>query len=345
MRLHPVLRKLFPIFYGLLVYATIRLLQDTDSGIRFWNRTLFINILEVCISIGVAYLNIGLLHWHFGKKNVQIAGSKFTSAQFFRELLAVFVINGVLVNLILTPMAALTDDGLSVSDFVYINTIPFLYMLIYYGLWRSLTFLKAYIQHQLLVEKLTNDQLETELKFLKAQYHPHFLFNALNTIYFQMDSDVPGAKKSTELLSELLRYQLYDQQQRVPVSQELAHLKNYIGLQQVRVSKKLKLQIEFEEALQEQLIYPLLLLPLVENAFKYVGGGYTINIECKKTSNGLLFAVRNDCMAQTAKREDSGIGQDNLKRRLELLYPNRHSLKLSQQNGHYLAELELKFEQ
>ncbi len=72
-------------------------------------------------------------------------------------------------------------------------------------------------EQKLLVEKITNDQLETELKFLKAQYHPHFLFNALNTIYFQMDEDVGEAKKSVEKFSELLRYQLYDQRQTVPV--------------------------------------------------------------------------------------------------------------------------------
>jgi LytS/YehU family sensor histidine kinase len=218
-----------------------------------------------------------------------------------------------------------------------------LYAIVYYGIARSSTWLKAYVNNKMQLEKLTNDQLETELKFLKAQYHPHFLFNALNTIYFQMDEDVPGAKKSTELLSSLLRYQLYDQQQQVPIKQELEYLENYIRLQQIRASSKMKLSVNFDGCLTDQQIYPLLLLPLVENAFKYIGGDYKIVIEGGITDGKFVFKVYNDVPANMKAPDSySGIGLENLSRRLQLLYPDKHQLIAGREDDHYTAILQLE---
>ncbi len=223
--------------------------------------------------------------------------------------------------------------------------MPLLYALIYYGIVRSRTYLKAYVANQLLVEKLTNDHLQTELKFLRAQYHPHFLFNALNTIYFQVDDDVAGAKQSIELLSELLRYQLYDRQHQVSIKQELDYLQNYILLQKVRASKKMVLTTDFDEELTEQQIYPLLFLPLVENAFKYVGGKYHIGISAESIAGGILFKVKNDLPDNIQPNPDSsGIGIENLNRRLELLYPGQHKLTLGKHPDCFIAELELKYQ-
>jgi hypothetical protein len=338
------LRSIFPAAYGLLVYATIRLLQDTESGFHFWNRPLLLNSLEAGLSIVVGYLNIYMINRVCDHNDQRQSEHKLTSSLLWREILLLAGMNTLVVNLIFTPMASVTDDGLSWSDLVSINVVPLLYVLIYYGVIRSGKFLKAYVQHQLLVEKLTNDQLETELKFLKAQYHPHFLFNALNTIYFQMDEDVQGAKKSTELLSSLLRYQLYDQQQQVSIRQELEYLQNYIQLQKIRASKKMNLNVYFDELLADQQIYPLLLLPLVENAFKYAGGKYGIDITAKVSNDVFVFSVSNDVPAQMISPDNySGIGHENLKRRLHLLYPEKHRLVGGRQGDRYIAELELNF--
>lgn len=151
---------------------------------------------------------------------------------------------------------------------------------------------KTYEQ-QLYIEKIANDQLQAELRFLKAQYHPHFLFNALNTVYFQMDEDTAQAKLTVEKLSELLRYQLYDQYQPVPISRELAYLTSYIDLQKMRMNDNLSLYVYFDKNLGEQLIYPLLILPLVENTFKYAGGEYWIKIEARLKNTTLQFDISN----------------------------------------------------
>lgn len=339
------LKNIFPGFYGLLNYFTIRLLQDTESGYAFWRRPALTTTMEIVASILIGYIIILSVNRLCRYTDSKQTPGKLNPKSLTIELLLVAGISFLVSNLILVPFTALTDDGMSVNDFFTVNTLPLLYTVIYYGIVRSQTYFKAYVANQVLVEKLTNDHLQTELKFLRAQYHPHFLFNALNTIYFQVDDDVAGAKQSIELLSELLRYQLYDRQHEVSIKQELDYLQNYILLQKVRASKKMVLTVDFDEELTEQQIYPLLFLPLVENAFKYVGGKYHIDITAESIADGVLLRVKNDLPEHIQSNpESSGIGIENLNRRLELLYPNCHKLTLNKQPDYFIAELELKYQ-
>jgi len=203
----------------------------------------------------------------------------------------------------------------------------------------------AYVDNRILLEKVTNDHLQTELKFLKSQYHPHFLFNALNTIYFQMDEDLPGAKKSIEKFSELLRYQLYDQRQQVPVMNEIEYLQSFIDLQQVRSSDKLKLKVDTDKNLNGQLVYPLLFLPMVENAFKFIGGDYKLNIQTGLKDKQIIFRVENSVPEfESPAIRKGGIGLENLRRRLDLLYPGKYSLYTKKEGDTFIAELKLEYE-
>jgi two-component system LytT family sensor kinase len=337
-------KYIFPALYGLLVYFTIRLLHDLDVDSRFWKRSWALNIFEMSCSVLAGYLGIYLFEWLFRYYDRRWP-LQLNYKGVVRELIIFISANLVLVNSIFMPMAAFTDDGLSWADVADLNTIPTLYALIYYGIARSSTWLKAYVANKVQLEKLTNDHLETELKFLKAQYHPHFLFNALNTIYFQMDEDLDGAKNSIEKFSELLRYQLYDQQQQVPVLNELEYLQSFIDLQKIRSSDKLKMDIKFDKELNGQQVYPLLFLPLVENAFKFIGGNYKLAIAAQLLDDQIVFRVENS-MPQFAKpiSKSSGIGLENLKRRLDLLYPGKHTLLTTTDNDNFTAELKLHYE-
>jgi two-component system LytT family sensor kinase len=333
----------FPPIYGLLIYFTIRLVLDSVTGMRFWRRDWGLNSLEMATCIVASYALLYAfrrLFRYFDKRGQH----DFSYGRIAREVWYVFLVNELLANLIVTPVVASTDDGLQWYDVVDINTIPLMFALIYYGVVRSLHFLNAYVDSRLQLEKVTNNTLQTELKFLKAQYHPHFLFNALNTIYFQMDEDVAGAKKSVEKFSELLRYQLYDQQQTVPVSQEIRYLESFIQLQQMRSSEKLRLTVQFDGTLNGQQVYPLLLLPLVENAFKYVGGDYWIRIEAVADGSELRFVVDNALPADPAPEGPGGIGLENLKRRLALLYPGKHLFNTERQGDRFMASLRLNLE-
>jgi two-component system LytT family sensor kinase len=337
-------KYIFPACYGLLIYFTVRLLHDIDVEAQFWKRDWRLNAFEITCSILLGYLSIGLFKWLFRYSDRRWP-VQFTYHNLVNGLLLAVLGNLLLVNLVFVPMAALTDDGLSWADFVGLNVIPALYTIIYYGIARSRIWLNAYVDSKLQFEKLSHEQLNTELKFLKAQYHPHFLFNALNTIYFQMDEDIAGAKRSVEKFSELLRYQLYDQQQPVPVFQEIEYLQSYIELQKTRSTSKLQLRVFVDPKLTDQLVYPLLFLPLVENAFKFVGGDYQMQVRAWLEPGQIKFLVQNSVLEVVKSNSATGgIGLENLSRRLKLLYPDKHHLNIEWKKEVFNAELSLNYE-
>ena len=343
-------KYIFPALYGLVVYFTIRLLHDTDVGEHFWERRFYINAVEMTCTIMVGYIAIYLFERLF-KYYDKRWPLQLSYHGVVRELLILVGANLVLVNVIFVPMDMALHLGdwkpwwISWADIADINMIPTLYAIVYYGIARSSTWLRAYVDNKVQLEKVTNDHLETELKFLKAQYHPHFLFNALNTIYFQMDDDIAGAKNSIEKFSELLRYQLYDQQQQVPVINELEYLQSFIDLQKIRSTDKLKMEVTFDKALNGQQVYPLLFLPLVENAFKFVGGAYKLQIAAQLVNDEITFRVENSIpQFKQPISKSSGIGLENLKRRLDLLYPGKHVLLTTIDNDTFTAELKVKYE-
>jgi LytS/YehU family sensor histidine kinase len=271
------------------------------------------------------------------QKNRPVNGH--TLALEFGRLLLIAMVMATGISSLIHVLA--NDYPIGIDDLVIVNVLLSLFMLLHYAILRGNSFVKTLIEQRVVIEKIRNDHLNTELKFLKAQYHPHFLFNALNTIYFQMDEDVAAAKRSVEKFSELLRYQLYDQQQTVPVSQEIRYLDNFIRLQQTRTSEKLRLTTQFDPRLDSQQVYPLLFLPLVENAFKYVGGDYTLDITAALEPRGIVFRVVNDIPPDIpgSNRADKGIGLENLRRRLELLYPEKHSLTILKKDNIFSAIL------
>lgn len=336
-------KYIFPGLYGLLIYFTIRLLHDLAVDAQFWKRDWALNFFEILCSVLLGYLSIAAFESLFRFYDRRWP-HHLNYRGIVRELVLLVLANLLLAYLILIPMAAFTDDGLSWGDVADLTMIPTLYAIIYYGIARSRSWLRAYVESKVLLEKITNEHLETELKFLKAQYHPHFLFNALNTIYFQMDEDLPGAKRSIEKFSELLRYQLYDQQQQVPVMLEIDYLQSFIELQKIRSTEKLQLQVAFDPQLNTQLVYPLLFLPLVENAFKFIGGDYQMRVDAEVSNQQIRFSVENS-IPLISETKKGGIGLENLQRRLNLLYPDGHSLELKQENNYFKAVLKLAYEQ
>jgi sensor histidine kinase YesM len=338
-------KYLFPPIYGLVFYTILRLVSDLTNQDKFWRRSLRQNAAEIVGVILFSYLLTGVPHYFLRKcsaKTGQQPGSAIFG-EFGQVLLAAIVL--ATVASVVVHVAA-NDYPIGIDDLVITNVLVSLFMLLHYAILRGNSFIKAYIEQKVLVEKVRNDQLLTELKFLKAQYHPHFLFNALNTIYFQMDEDVSAAKLSVEKFSELLRYQLYDQQQTVPVSQEIRYLANFIQLQQTRASEKLRLTVHFDQNLDGQQVYPLLFLPLVENAFKYVGGNYQVSINAGLQDSTIRLEVENGVPADIPLKKvnkESGIGLENLKRRLELLYPDKHTLTAQKKENTFVAVLTLEY--
>lgn len=335
-------KYIFPAIFGLLIYTSIRLVTDVATGYKFWERSWRINAIEITVVVLVAFFSDWLLKRTI--RNFQKKEKTFSAKNVTVEFSKILLVGLLILNPVVYFIHYLTNDPPGPDDFVIANVVVALFLLLHYSIIRGNAFIKAYVDQKLQLEKIKNDSLETELKFLRAQYHPHFLFNALNTIYFQMDEDVNAAKQSVEKFSELLRYQLYDQQQKVPVSQEIEYLKNFIQLQKIRSSEKLKLAVHFDQTLKDQQVYPLLFLPLVENAFKYTGGEYSLNITATNGQDKIKFLVENSIPDYVPGTEKTGIGLENLKRRLELLYPNRYELTIKKDPGRFTAALALNIQ-
>ena len=193
------------------------------------------------------------------------------------------------------------------------------------------------------IQDINEEKLKTELGFLKNQVNPHFLFNTMNSFYIQAkkkDSALPEAILS---LSDLLRYQIYDTTKEfVPLTSEIEYIRNYLDLENNR-RDNLDIQIKSNGVDSQVKIAPLLLLPLVENAVKYSqktdGTRSIINISIE-VDDRISFAVSNTKgKVDQIKSPDSGIGLDNLKKRLELIYPDDHNFAFKDVDKIYTASL------
>jgi len=201
--------------------------------------------------------------------------------------------------------------------------------------------------------EVANEKVITELAFLRAQINPHFLFNILNTIYFQIHKENTEARASVEKLSEMLRYQLYEcTSDKIDISRELAYIRNYVAVQKLRMEAGTDLQLKLPAEIGSFMIAPLLILPLVENAFKFISNNKDpsknklyITIS---TEPGSVFKVniQNTYNIQDQAEQlqnSSGLGLKNLERRLSLLYPGKYSIINKRSENLYETTLTIQY--
>lgn len=191
------------------------------------------------------------------------------------------------------------------------------------------------------------EKLNTELEYLKSQINPHFLFNSLNTIFFQIDKNNTVARDTLTKFSDMLRFQLYEcNGHEMILEREIAYLKNYVDLQRLRRDDKYKIQFNVTGDTREFRLAPLLLMPLVENAFKYVShfpeGNNIVSIHIANDNSSLTMRVMNTKEIRVAERKDAGgIGLRNLRRRLELQYAGSHQLEINETRHEFEVILKL----
>ncbi len=197
-------------------------------------------------------------------------------------------------------------------------------------------------------KEIEKQNLETELKYLKDQLNPHFLFNALNSIYFLIKKDPDLAAERLAGFSDLLRHQLYHtSDEKIGLQQELDNLEKYTGLEKLRMPDDLKLILKLPENMNGELIAPFLLQPLVENAFKYVRrNNGLIDVAAELNFGKFEFCVKNNIEKDKLMNANKGgIGLTNLQRRLELLYPKKHKLIISENTGEFSVNLQILLNQ
>lgn len=209
----------------------------------------------------------------------------------------------------------------------------------------ALNLSKEWHDQRELIRKLELDKLTSELEYLKAQINPHFVFNSINTIYFQIDKHNIPARESLSAFSEMLRYQLYEcNGKEIPIEKEIVYLKNYVALQRTRKDENYTISFEVGENLNDFAISPLLFIPFVENAFKHVSHHphqNEVRIRINRHDNKVELSVFNTKENKTIVNGYTGIGLKNVKRRLELLYKDRHELVIENKPDHYEVHLTL----
>lgn len=192
---------------------------------------------------------------------------------------------------------------------------------------------------------------EAELKLLKAQIHPHFLFNTLNNLYGLTLEKSDEAPDLVLRLSKILDYILYRcDKKRVLLSEEINNLNNYIEIEKIRYSEKLKLDYVFQGNTANLKIAPLILLPFVENAFKHGVSNYTgiacVDIKTSLVDKNLIFKITNSKNSLIKKEENysKGIGLKNVKKRLDFMYPEKYILSINEDHENFSVNLTLQLE-
>ena len=186
-------------------------------------------------------------------------------------------------------------------------------------------------------------KLQADLTQLRYQLQPHFFFNALNNIYSLIEFDPQKAQQSVHSLSKLMRHFMQNSDQKqISLAEEVDFLQQYISLMQLRLTDKTTVQVDFPKQVPQLTIAPLLFISLVENAFKHGVSATTtttLSFSLKVEGNTVIFRSENTKIPTQESLYSSGIGIDNLKKRLTLLYPERHQYTIEEKEGKYIAQL------
>jgi len=233
-------------------------------------------------------------------------------------------------------------SGYSLYYYVFITILTF--VLLSFG-----KLIADAVQNQLRLEDLQKNRLESELKILRSQINPHFLFNALNTIYGMVRRTDLEAAKGVLMLSDILRYNLYEcNEPAISLNKEIEMIRQYITFTQLRHQNKNNIKFDITEDIGRQKIAPLLLIPFIENAFKHGliwdSDISWVNIKLFVSGNTLFFECINSNFKMHAKDivpDAGGIGLLNVKRRLELIYPGTHELTINDNDNEYIVQLKL----
>ncbi len=212
-----------------------------------------------------------------------------------------------------------------------------------------LRFVEDYFDNEARRTELENASLSSELRFLRAQVNPHFLFNTLNNLYYLAVNQSPQTPEVIAKLAGLMRYLLHDSNHAtVPLDKEVEYMRNYISLEQLRLNDQVPIAFEVSGPTGSVQVVPLILITFLENAFKHginnSGGASFIDVYLKASPAEVSFEVVNSKVVHSSKTvtESSGIGLANARRRLELGYPGRHSLAVTETDDVYRVSLSLK---
>lgn len=330
--------KLHHVLFWLLVFGIWFLLryEGYATPLLAFKITL-IKVLDLALMVYVTnYVLIPLLLY---KKRYVVFVITFIAMVLTSSFTKMYII-GQVVN---DPASFSLQENLKAR--IYDNVIPHFFLVIAGA---AIKFMFDQLRLQKKIANLAKEKAEAELNFLKSQINPHFLFNSLNSVYFLIDKNNPDARQALHKFSDMLRYQLYEANgERIPIEKEIDYLQDYVHLQQLRKDENYKVQFNCSPEVKNFSIEPLLLIPFVENAFKHIShktdGTNFVKLDMSRNNGYFEFEVENSREKGVYSTEQhGGIGMNNVKRRLELLYPGTHQLSIDDKANSFKINLKLK---
>ncbi len=330
---NPSLRWLYHVLFWMFIYSdeVLSFLGVTETMDDFWTVPLSL-VVDMIVVYTVMYILLPLF-LNTGKGFVFISVSLF------------FILLDCFIQMLLWDSLAFFDGEPAAYLLTFFLSV-FVSTGLIVGFSSGIKIFKNYILKEIKIKQLETDNLNAELVYLKNQINPHFLFNSLNNIYVLSRKDSKMTSESILLLSDLLRYQLYEcNHESVNLQGEIDNLKNFLELEQLRKDNT-ELIFEVEGNTLGMSIAPYIFLPFVENAIKHGSSannekGYLkINFNVKN-NNRLIFIVENSKPELPLITETGGIGLTNVKRRLELVYPDKYELDIENDKKYYKVSLSI----
>ena len=321
-----------------LFYAHVR--YDLVSRAGFAHYLLDI-VIRNCLIAFACYVNIYYLSPYYLKKKLYL--------RYLTTVLLCLMLCTVLQNIHYEWLYGIVMNDTNKQSFFNNTYYNFSVALFYMVFTMALDTSKQWFWQQVTLKRIQMENLQTELRYLKAQMNPHFLFNSINTIYFQIDKKNIEARASLQKFAELLRYQLYEcNEDTISIEKEIEYLKSYIDLQRLRKNSNHSINFTAGEDVKGFALAPLLLLPFVENAFKHLSNfddqPNLVNVNLNRQNGHFEFKVSNSKNNTETSKNHNGIGLKNVQRRLELLYANKYSLAIDNNDQYYFVNLKIQLQ-
>jgi two-component system sensor histidine kinase AlgZ len=306
-----------------------------------WASVISVVSVQLFFALIIGYLNYFILLPAF-LKNKKLG----------RYLLQFFLTFAVLISIRVALGRFLIDGFTGANGYMYTTRYVIqvvttnLFIVIFLGMIR---FAVDWFEFEARQKNVENERLTAELNFLKAQINPHFLFNTLNNLYYLAYTQSPKSTEVIAKLSQMMRYMIYDSNYpKVPLSKEIEYMENYISLERLRLNEQIPITFSVEGGNpQDFLIAPLIFITFLENAFKHgVSNNHPkawVNITIQLRNHECVYRVENSKIpfSKPEAEEKSGIGLQNVKRRLALSYPGKHRLTVEDNEDRYAVQLNI----
>lgn len=328
----------FHIVFWVCLYI-ILIILDVSENLSYVLIKEFINVSFFAFMV---YLNLYYLFpQYLTKKNLLVH-------------LAALAVAAILITPIKTIVFYTTSSNYADVQAYFLNNQPSIFLSTFFiGIASTIyNIMNDWLLSQREKKELQAQTLQSELKFLKSQINPHFLFNTLNSLYALTLKKSDQAPEIVLKLSEMMRYMLYEcNVPMVPLQKEVNYLKNYLELEKLRQGKKMKILLQVEGEAKNQRIAPLMFIPFIENCFKHgisnqISDGY-VNILLEIGKDRIEVTIENSkapTRPSTTGKKSGGIGLVNVRRRLSLLYPDKHELLVSETPNTYSVNLILQLD-